>query len=410
MVLTVAFGPDGRTLASGSVGGDVRLWNVRAREPLGEPLGGHAGQNVEDVVFSKDGRTLASAGSDGTVRLWDVAGRRERGQPLRGHVGAVFGVAFTPDGRTVASGGDDKTVRLWEGILWGDLDDLEAQVCGLVVRNLSEPEWEELVPGLVIPHDVPDVGRQSASVGAVIARMEAILEPLPRRDGVASFTRLYLEVTRAVQTELESATFADPAFLEKLDIVFADLFFDALEAHESGPGDAPRAWAPLFECRSKRGIAPLQYALAGMNAHINRDLPVALVTTWTDTRIDPGFDSRQHADFERVNDVLARVEQRVKREYLTGWLNAIDRLLHRFHRLDSILAMWNVRSARAAAWVNGEALWALRGDAKLGGDYLRSLDRMVGLSSRGLLVPADTSLRKADRQVGRLRRDPLWWV
>lgn len=239
--------------------------------------------------------------------------------------------------------------------------------------------------------------------------MEAILDPLPRTDGVACFTRLYLEVTRAVQAELTRTTFADPGFLQELDIVFADLFFDALEAHERGPG-APKAWAPLFECRARRGVAPLQFALAGMNAHINCDLPVALVTTWTGTRIDPGFDSRQHADFERVNDVLARVEQQVKREYLTGWLNALDRLLHRFHRLDSILAMWNVRSARAAAWVNGEALWALRGDAKLSGEYVRNLDRMVGLSSRGLLIPADTSLRKADRQVGRLRRDPLWWV
>src|SRR5687767_15678553 len=102
-------------------------------------------------------------------------------------------------------------------------------------------------PGPVLPPDVRDIEGQSASVAGVIARMEAMLEPLPRTDGVASFTRLYLEVTRAVQTELERATFAHPGFLQKLDIVFADLFFDALEAHESAPTNAPRAWAPLFE-------------------------------------------------------------------------------------------------------------------------------------------------------------------
>jgi WD40 repeat protein len=148
VVLSVAFAPDGRTLASGSVGGSVRLWDTRSREPLGEPLGGHAAQNVQDVAFSPSGRTVASAGSDGTVRLWDVPGRRELGRPLRDHIGAAFGVAFSPDSRTVVSGGDDKTVRLWDGILWRDLTDLERQVCGLVVRNLTEPEWQELVPGL----------------------------------------------------------------------------------------------------------------------------------------------------------------------------------------------------------------------------------------------------------------------
>ena len=239
--------------------------------------------------------------------------------------------------------------------------------------------------------------------------MEALLGPFARNDGVACFTRLYLEVTRAVEAELARTTFADPGFLRELDLVFADLFFGAVETHQERAGHAEGLGAAL-RGRSTRGIAPLQFALAGMNAHINRDLPVALVTTWADTRIDSGVGSRQHADFERVNDVLARVEQRIKREYLTGWLSALDRLLHRFHRLDSILAMWNVRAARAAAWVNGEALWALRGDAKLSGEYLRNLDRMVGLSSRGLLIPADTMLRKADRRVRRLRRDPLWWV
>ena len=113
-----------------------------------EPLAGHAPQNVEDLVFAGEGDTLASAGSDETVRLWDVDGRRGLGPPLRGHTGPVYGVAVSPDGRTVASGGDDRTVRLWEGILWSDLDDLEGQVCGLVVRNFTEAEWDELVPGL----------------------------------------------------------------------------------------------------------------------------------------------------------------------------------------------------------------------------------------------------------------------
>ena len=240
--------------------------------------------------------------------------------------------------------------------------------------------------------------------------MHAILEPLPRSDGVACFTRLYLEVTRAVQAELAGAAVADPHFLQRLDVVFADLFFDALDASEGSPRDVPPAWVPLFDARSKRGIAPLQFALAGVNAHINRDLPVALVTAWIGAGVDPSLGSPQHADFERVNEVLARVEQRVKGEYLTGWLNTLDRRLHRFHRIDDVLAMWDIRRARATAWVNGGALWAMRSDAQLEAGYLGALDRMVAFSSRGLLIPADTTLKKVRRGFRRLQRDPLWWV
>jgi WD40 repeat protein len=148
VVLSVAFGADERTLASGSVDGSVRLWDLRLREPVGEALDGHGQQRVESVAFSPDGRTLAAASDDRTVRLWDVPGRRALGGPLRGHAGAVFSVAFSPDGLTVASGGDDRTVRLWQGLFWRDFSDLRAQVCRLVVRNLTETEWTQLVPGL----------------------------------------------------------------------------------------------------------------------------------------------------------------------------------------------------------------------------------------------------------------------
>jgi WD40 repeat protein len=154
MPMTVAFSPDGRTLASGSVAGLVQLWDAGARAPLGEPLRGHAAR-VESVAFGPDGRTLASASDDGTVRLWDVHGLQALGQPLRGHAGAVFGVAFNPDGRSLASGGDDRTVRLWDGILWRDRQDLENQVCRLVVGNLTESEWTELAPGIAYRRTCP---------------------------------------------------------------------------------------------------------------------------------------------------------------------------------------------------------------------------------------------------------------
>jgi hypothetical protein len=236
------------------------------------------------------------------------------------------------------------------------------------------------------------------SLAEVIARMRSTLGPLPKGDGVACFTRLYLSVTEGVQQRLADFAFADPTFLARLDVIFAGLFFTALDAASAkGEHGMPHAWAPLVEARSGHGIAPLQFALAGMSAHINRDLPVALVTTCTELGIELEEGSPQHRDFEHVNTVLAEVEAQVKAQYLTGVLRTIDRLIHRVDRIDDVVAMWNVSRARDAAWANAQALWALRGQPDVQASYLVALDRTVGLTCRGLLVPADTWLQRVAR-------------
>ena len=115
-ITSVAFSPDGKTLAIGDYNdgtdGAVQLWDVATGRPIGQPLFGHT-LGVNSVAFSPDGKTLASGSDDGTVRLWDVATGRPIGRPLTGHNGHVFSVAFSPDGKTLASGSDDATVRLW---------------------------------------------------------------------------------------------------------------------------------------------------------------------------------------------------------------------------------------------------------------------------------------------------------
>ena len=110
-VKTVAYSPDGATLATGSIDGVVRLFDAGTGRLKAE-LPGHTGF-VWSVAFSPDGTTLASGSWDRTVRLWEVATGALMAT-LQGHEGYVWSVRFSPDGTTLASASEDRTILLWD--------------------------------------------------------------------------------------------------------------------------------------------------------------------------------------------------------------------------------------------------------------------------------------------------------
>ncbi len=216
--------------------------------------------------------------------------------------------------------------------------------------------------------------------------MHAIDHELPDADGVKWFNRLYLRVTEGVEGALGGAEFEDPAFIATLDVAFANLYFSALASGDRNVESAPPAWRPLLRARQSSAIARIQFALAGMNAHINRDLPEGIVRSFVELGGSPLTDRARERDFDSVNDLLERVEATVKTEFAVGPLGALDRL---GGPLDDAVAMWNVRAARAAAWTNAQVLWGLSPLPVLRDRFFARLDSLVGMSGRGLLVRVD---------------------
>jgi hypothetical protein len=218
----------------------------------------------------------------------------------------------------------------------------------------------------------------------VIARMRAIDTELPIRDGVGWFNKLYLRVTERVKERGEQGAFQNPAFLERLDVVFANLYFRVYKAVRAGAADAAsKPWMPLFAARNQAAIAPIQFALAGMNAHINYDLPVGLVDVCSELRLELKRGTPHYADYEQVNELLRDVEAEVKQWFDTGFVGELD---HAFGRVDDVIAMWSVTRARDQSWTTAEILSAL-GQGYLRNKFLLAHGRLVGAYGRGLLLP-----------------------
>jgi Family of unknown function (DUF5995) len=223
----------------------------------------------------------------------------------------------------------------------------------------------------------------AGSIDEVIALMKGLEQSLPASDGVRWFNRLYLDVTLAVQEYCRTGPLTAPPFLQQLDVLFANKFFDAYDT-ATGGGTVPACWAPLFDARHDQRIAPLQFALAGMNAHIGHDLAIGVVETCEELVVVPTDDCPQHIDYDAVNVILGKTEEQTKQWLLTGAVKEVD---HVVAPLDDAVAIWSIERARDAAWIRAEVLWHLRDHKTLTDAYLAALDATVGMEGRALLLP-----------------------
>ncbi|MCB5165278.1 DUF5995 family protein [Streptomyces bambusae] len=217
------------------------------------------------------------------------------------------------------------------------------------------------------------------SLDPVVARMRALEERLHPRDGVAVFNRVYLAVTEELRRRIDDGGFPVPHTAESLAARFAGLYLAAVDA-AAADRPVPACWRPLFQYRRHPGVRPLQHALAGINAHIGHDLPLAVVAACRTLGVPP---AALEADFDRVGDTLVALEERIREDLMPGpdLLEVADPLTH-------LLGSWSLDRARDAAWSSARLLWTLRGHPALADEVTGSLSAGVGLVGRCLLTPS----------------------
>jgi Family of unknown function (DUF5995) len=221
------------------------------------------------------------------------------------------------------------------------------------------------------------------TVPEVLARLGAIDAELPTSDGVHVFNRVYLTVTERVAALLElGGTFEDIPAANELDVRFARLWLAAYDAAAAG-GRPPSPWRPLFEARHGANRFPIQFALAGINAHIENDLPLALVRTCRSRGTTPDDSTVRH-DFDAINDVLADVEAEVRRSFLDEVGRAADDVIG---PVTHLISAWSIDKARDAAFLQARTIWELRHTTFLREHYVAALGDAVGMASRLLLAP-----------------------
>jgi hypothetical protein len=252
-----------------------------------------------------------------------------------------------------------------------------------------------------------DTASTPESIAALIARMRDIQSGFAPLDPLRHFHSVYTRTTQAVADEIATAAlggFLDPEWVERWDVAFAQLYLDALATWTRSPGDTPGPWAVAFRAPAERPDAPpLRHVLFGINAHVNYDLPQALLAVISDQQFDdPVVVARRSRDHEHIDRVLG---SRVAAEdrSLEGSRTVLDRLLTPFNRLGTKRFL---TEARQKVWRNARALSRARRAGP--DDYAARLKELEALSAArvaDLIAPAQVILKLARNGFGVLLPD-----
>lgn len=190
--------------------------------------------------------------------------------------------------------------------------------------------------------------QQFSNITEVIAHMQQLNKTLVDTNlhNLLAFNNTYLIITQAVFQEFGTQFFQDNQRMEKLDIIFAKYYFDALHDYVQGAECAP-AWKMLFDACKRNNLYQWQYMALGVNAHVNNDLPFTLY--------DANFGPDYQTDFNRINRILFQQIQNVVRSLneKNHVLNILENNLVYLYRygLSTIISKW-----RTSAWQNYQTL------------------------------------------------------
>ena len=242
--------------------------------------------------------------------------------------------------------------------------------------------------------DLREFYTEVKEIKEVVAALTAIRDAAaadivrPDVDGISAFSRLYTVITENVLETVEGRKpreFRDPKFLTRLDLEFAQRYLDAIKLYSDKSADTPKSWDVLFSQRRAKEIRHVNFAAAGVNAHVNFDLTFALLETWGD--FPPN--RRRHKDYNEVNRIFAE-EMNKLRDSFEAFLSGVDDDGSPADKLGILMSNLLVRWTRAVAWWAARWVWMFRrfGDTRYQRAYARMLrrqDRAAAAIGRAVL-------------------------